>query len=115
MPLLKIQTNQMPAEERVDAILQRWTSLLSRVLEKSESFIMVALEENANMAFGGTREPLAYAELKSLGLPADRTSALSAALCEHIAEDLGVEMNRVYIEFSAPERSHWGWNGKTFG
>ncbi len=115
MPLLKVQTNHMPDADRVDGILQRWTSVLSGELEKSEKFILVALEENANMAFGGTREPLAYAELKSLGLPADRTSALSATLCADIGRELGVEESRVYIEFSAPERSHWGWNGKTFG
>ena len=115
MPLLKVQTNHMPAAERVEEILQRWTAVLSNELEKSEKFILVALEENAHMAFGGTQEPLAYAELKSLGLPAERTSGLSEILCARIGGELGVDASRVYIEFSAPERSHWGWNGKTFG
>ena len=114
MPLLKVQTNQMPAPEEVDALLVEWTKTLSRELEKSEKFIMVSLEENANMAFGGTCEPLAYAELKSLGLPPEQTSGLSSVLCSQLSRDLGVDSSRVYIEFSAPQRSHWGWNGKTF-
>lgn len=34
--------------------------------------------------------------------------------CALIHHETGISSNRIYIEFSAPERHHWGWNGATF-
>jgi phenylpyruvate tautomerase len=113
MPVLKIQTNRVPSESHSDALIQRATCALSRALGKSERTIMVFVEENPRMAFGGSRKPLAYLELKSLGLPVDSIPDLSRELCELVARGLCIAQNRIYIEFSAAERTHWGWNGKT--
>jgi phenylpyruvate tautomerase PptA (4-oxalocrotonate tautomerase family) len=62
----------------------------------------------------GNRDPLAYLELKSIGLPAQRTKEFSALLCDLVSRELDIPPDRVYIEFSDAPRAMWGWNGGTF-
>ncbi|MCK5919804.1 MAG: hypothetical protein KAG66_02615, partial [Methylococcales bacterium] len=38
----------------------------------------------------------------------------SRALCELVENELGIPADRIYIEFSNPERHMWGWNEGTF-
>ena len=114
MPLVRLQTNVAVATEARDALLGKLSRLAAELLGKSEDYVMVALETGCDMVFGGTREPLAYMELKSIGLPGDQTTRYSEALCALVAVELALPENRIYIEFSDAERHLWGWNGKTF-
>jgi len=72
------------------------------------------LKDKMDMLFAGDAAPLAYLELKSLGLPEERTPGLSADLCYFMEARFGVPPERVYIEFTSPSRHLFGWNGGTF-
>ncbi|MBK1723875.1 phenylpyruvate tautomerase MIF-related protein [Thiocystis violacea] len=114
MPTLRITTNaQVPAAERAD-LLARASRTLAEMLGKPESYVMVVLEDGRDMLFAGTGEPAAYLELKSLGLPESKTADYSGVLCGLLGETLGIPAGRVYIEFAAPPRHLFGWNGGTF-
>jgi phenylpyruvate tautomerase len=114
MPLLKIHTNHpLPPDRRPD-LLRRASATVAQILGKPERYVMVSLEHNPDMLFAGDPAPLAYLELKSIGLPGNRTPELSAALCGLLEEALGIPGERVYIEFCDAERHLWGWNGTTF-
>lgn len=114
MPTLRLLTNvQVPAEERT-GFLARTSRTLAELLGKPESYVMVVLEDRRDMVFAGTPEPAAYLELKSLGLPESETAGYSRALCDLLAEALGIPAERVYIEFTAPQRHLFGWNRGTF-
>ncbi len=84
------------------------------MLRKPESYVMVILEDGRDLIFGGSTDPAAYLELKSLGLPETETPAYSATLCGLLQETLGIPPARVYIEFAAPPRHLFGWDGGTF-
>ena len=112
MPLLKIQSNRDYAD--IPGILKNASALLSEILGKPEKYIMVSFELNPEMIFGGTNAPLLYVELKSIGLPKDRTKEISSKLCGFLHQETGVSIDRMYIEFSDAERAMWGWNGTTF-
>jgi len=114
MPLLKIQTNTNIESGHRQLLMERVSEHLAKLLGKPESYIMVALEQGLPMLFGGSAEPLAYLELKSIGLPGERTGEISAALCQLVSEELGIDQQRIYIEFSDAARHMWGWNGATF-
>jgi len=114
MPLLLIRTNQSLSQEQARRLLRDASALCAEVLGKSEAYVMTTLETDRTMLFAGSDDPCAYLELKSLGLTPERTPELSAALCRFVEEKLDVPQARVYIEFSAPERPFWGWNGQTF-
>ncbi|MBK1648651.1 phenylpyruvate tautomerase MIF-related protein [Rhabdochromatium marinum] len=114
MPTLKIQTNAPLPDAAWDVLLTSASARMAELLGKPESYVMVIAEPTAKMCFGGSQAPLAYLELKSLGLPEGRTGELSAALTELVGEHLGVPAGRVYIEFSSPPRHLFGFNGGTF-
>jgi phenylpyruvate tautomerase len=114
MPFLKIRTNQRLAESAKKSLASRASARVAELLGKPEAYVMVSVETDANMLFAGTDEPLAYLELKSIGLPQSITASASRALCELVAEATGVATNRIYIEFTDAPRHMWGWNGDTF-
>lgn len=114
MPYLKIQTNQAIDESAGKTLLSKASKLVAAELGKPESYVMVALEADVPMLFAGDDAPLAYLELKSIGLPESKTANLSAALCRLMEESAGIHMERVYIEFANALPSMWGWKGGTF-
>ena len=112
MPVLTITTNSSESFSK-DTIL-RLSSGVAETLGKPESYVMVQLQQNSQMLFAGCDDPLAYAELKSIELPQERTTDFSASLCNLISSELNIPQNRIYIEFSDLQRHLFGWNGKTF-
>lgn len=115
MPTLLIKTNAADAAADRPALLQAASRTVAEMLGKPEGYVLVALEPVADMCFGGDAAPLAYLELKSLGLPEERTAEFSATLCGFLEQHLGVPPSRVYIEFAAPARHLFGFDGRTFG
>jgi phenylpyruvate tautomerase len=114
MPYLSLRTNVQLSEPDSQAFLQQATQLVAESLGKSERFVMVDVQGAQTMRFSGSAAPLAYLELKSIGLPQERVPELSARLCELVESRLAVPKDRVYIEFADAPRSLWGWNGRTF-
>jgi phenylpyruvate tautomerase PptA (4-oxalocrotonate tautomerase family) len=114
MPYVKIQTNvDIDADQR-EQLLKTVSNATAEQLGKPERYVMVAMDPTLPMLFAGSNAPLAYLELKSIGLPEDKTSVLSDALCSLIYKELGIDKERIYIEFANAPRSMWGWNGGTF-
>ena len=114
MPFLKIQTNRAATQDEQRKLLRSASARVAALLGKPERYVMVSLEYNSAMLFAGSDAPLAYLELKSIGLPANRTDELSEALCALIQQELGIDSDRVYIEFANAVGQMWGWNGETF-
>lgn len=114
MPLLKITSNRPFPTEGKQQRLAQLSEAVSAMLDKLEKYVMVTVEYNEHMMFGGTDEPAAYLELKSIGLPESTTTELSEKLCELVSETLDVPCERIYIEFADIARIMWGWNRRTF-
>jgi hypothetical protein len=114
MPLLKITTNQLLDQDGIDDLLIQASSSVAAILGKPEKYVMVSMEHNPNMLFAGTPGVMAYLELKSIGLPDDRTREISQQLCRLMEQQLAIPAERVYIEFSNAQRHLWGWNATTF-
>lgn len=110
MPLLSIETNCNNTETLLDSA----SKSVATALGKPEQYVMVRFQHNPDMLFAGTGEPLAYLELKSIGLPESNTTELSAQLCDLLQTELSIDSNRVYIEFYNAPRHLWGWNRATF-
>ena len=114
MPLLNIETNCSLEEIETEQFLKIITENVASLLGKPESYVMVSVSFRPAMMFGGTTDPLAYVEFKSLGLPEDRTKDFSERICALLEKHLGVNPERVYIEFTNGARHLWGWNSSTF-
>ena len=114
MPFLQIQTNLEVSPADRDMLLTQASELVSTHLGKDEKYFMGLVQGGQSMSFGGSEAPLAFLQLKALGLPTDHTSELSAALCTLVTDTLAIPAERIYIEFSNVERGMWGWNGGVF-
>lgn len=114
MPLVKLQTNIDIDDATQQQLLKQLSALTASQLSKPESYVMVIVDASCSMAFAGNHEPLCYIELKSIGLPEDKTTGISAALCELVQDITGINPERIYIEFSNAPRRMWGWNRSTF-
>lgn len=114
MPYLKIQTNIPMQSRAVQDLLKKASYTVALHLGKPESYVMVAMEPSTPMHFAGTDAPLAYLELKSVGLPQTKTKELSKMLSELLEKELSIPKDRVYIEFASASGPMWGWDGGTF-
>lgn len=114
MPYLIIQTNLPLGKKAVRAIVKNASTLVAEQLEKPESFVMIALQPDTPMLFAGSDDPVAFLELKSVGLPARKTKDLSESLCQLIEGHLGIPRDRVYVKFIDVKGAMWGWKGDTF-
>ncbi len=112
MPFLKIQINRGVTD--ADSIIINASKLVADLLHKPENYVMVELNVNHNMSFGGIKEPLVYCELKSIGLPANQTKEISNRLMSFLEKETGISPSRMYIEFSDAKRNMWGWDSSTF-
>ncbi len=115
MPLIRVITNTKLADrETQEKLMLSLSSSTSEILGKPESYVMVHLEQNQPLLFGGIREPACLIELKSLGLPEDKTEELTRRLCDLSEIHLNVPASRTYVEFTNPPRHMWGFDGHTF-
>ena len=114
MPYLSIQTNKSLDKSAQATLCQKVSNLVSELLKKPESYVMVAITDSIPMLFSGTDEACAYLELKSIGLPENSCQDFSNALCSLVNDEIAIEKSRIYIEFSNAERHLWGWNSTTF-
>lgn len=112
MPIMNLHTNISIGDK--ETLLKEASRMVSKALGKPEGYVMIRLSDNESMSFAGTAEPVAYVELKSLGLSTDQTTSLSVTICIFIEQQLGVSPARTYIEFASPERAMFGWNSGTF-
>ena len=114
MPQLKIQTNVEIDPSRREDLIHKASSEVADMLGKPEKFVMIILETECDMSMSGSTEACAYLELKSIGLPQDRTTEFSSRLCNFIEAHLAIAPERTYIEFTDIERHLFGWDSKTF-
>ena len=112
MPVLQVTTNV--SIDNADTLAKQASSLAADILGKPESYVMVNINDNAELIFAGTNDPCAHLILKSLGLPESETKTYSEKLCSFVEQQLGVSPSRTYIEFVNPERHMFGWNNGTF-
>ena len=114
MPYFSIETNQPIDPASNQQLLKKTSAFIADLLGKPESYVMISLQPDTPLIFGGSDAPAAFVRLKSIGLHQDRCPEMSEKICRLIEQDLGVPQDRVFIDFKNLERSMFGWNGKTF-
>tara|TARA_B100002052_G_C15576344_1_gene460172 strand:- start:114 stop:452 length:339 start_codon:yes stop_codon:yes gene_type:complete len=112
VPLINLRVSLAEIDAASD-LLKELSSSLSEQTGKSEAYVMTLLETSVPMMFGGTSEPCAYIEIKSIG--SLNPPEMSANFCKLIEARTGIPSNRIYVEFADVQGSLWGWNGRTFG
>jgi phenylpyruvate tautomerase len=117
MPLLKLETTVVLPEDKRQALLASLSKIVAETIGKPEQYVMVAVAANqAALQMSGSPGNAAFVEVRSIGgLSNDVNRKLSQKVCKLLNDSLGVPANRIYLNFSDVQASHWGWNGSTFG
>nr|VFJ61572.1 MAG: Phenylpyruvate tautomerase PptA, 4-oxalocrotonate tautomerase family [Candidatus Kentron sp. DK] len=114
MPYLNIQTNVTVDAAREKAILTGISTTAAEKMGKPVRYVMATMETGRAMVLGGDDSPLAFVDLKGIGLTESGAAELSRTLCQSLSSELGIPPDRVYIVFSDIPRAMWGWNNGTF-
>ncbi len=83
-------------------------------LNKSETYLMVGLEDAYDLWLGGKKlEKGAYVAVSLYGnAPKEAYARLTGQICALLADKLGIPGNAVYVTYHPV--SDWGWNGQNF-
>ncbi|MEE9411441.1 MAG: phenylpyruvate tautomerase MIF-related protein [Methylococcales bacterium] len=114
MPYFKFSTNVSMSESDKKEFLKQASDAISQLLAKPERYVFVEIISDQSLSMSGSTEPAAYIELKSIGLPEKDTAGFSADICDLIKQTVGIDPERIYIEFINIPRHLWGWNSGTF-
>ena len=115
MPLLKLETTVALTEDKRQALLASLSKIVAETIGKPEQYVMVTASQAA-MQMSGSPGDAAFVDVRSIGgLTGEVNRKLSQKVCKLLNDTLGVPQNRIYLNFTEVEASHWGWNGSTFG
>lgn len=112
MPCLELTTNVTVTDQ--DILMRELSACVSKGLNKSETYMMVIINDTRPMFFSGNTDPTAHLTLRALGLKADAIKDLARTLTELLQRKLGIDSQRIYIVFMDADTSKWAWDGRTF-
>ena len=114
MPYLRIETNKEMDGTTIQEALERTSEFVANLLGKPDKWVMVSIDCGTRMMFGKSMQPMAYVELKSIGLPENKCPDFSKGLCDFIESEFDIPADRIYIDFHDIDRKMFGWNRDTF-
>jgi phenylpyruvate tautomerase len=115
MPLLKLETTVPLSDEKRKALLASLSKITAEAIGKPEQYVMVAINPAA-MLMSGKPGDAAFADIRSIGgLSGDVTRLLAQKVCRLLNDSLGIQTDRVYLNYTDVKAANWGWNGNTFG
>ena len=87
---------------------------LITTLNKSETYLMVGIEDAYDLWLGGKKlEKGAYVAVSLYGhASADSYNKMTGQICALFSEKLGIPADSVYVTYHPV--SDWGWNGQNF-
>ena len=87
---------------------------LITTLGKSETYLMVGIEDAYDLWLGGRKlEKGAYVSVSLYGnAPSESYDRLTGQICDLFAAKLGIPGDAVYVTYHPV--NDWGWNGRNF-
>ena len=113
MPFINAKFSSTVSAEKESGIKSALGDAVT-LLGKSERFLMVQIEDNCRLYFGGNNDaPIAFFDVSLLhSAPRSSYEALTARLCDIAKEYMDVDGTNVYVKFE--ETENWGYNGMMF-
>lgn len=113
MPFIDSKITVPVSAEQKEALKAELGKLMT-TLHKSETYLMVGIEDKYDLWFGGKKlEKGAYVSVSLLGnAPSKDFSAMTGQICEVYSKLLGILGDAIYVTYHPI--SDWGWNGSNF-
>ncbi len=113
MPFIDSRVTVPVSAEEKDALKTELGQLI-RTLNKSETYLMVQIEDACDLWLGGKKlDRGAYVAVSLYGnAPADAYDRMTGEICALLERRLGIPGRAVYVTYHPV--SDWGWNGQNF-
>lgn len=113
MPFIQIKTNQKILPDKQETIKKELGEKIS-LLGKSESWLMIELEQQCCMYFKGKADkPMAMVEVTIYGkASSEQYEKLTQAITKLLQIELEIVPEKIYISYT--ETQNFGWNGNNF-
>ena len=104
----------LPVAADVKEDLKSELGKLITTLNKSETYLMVGIDDAYDLWLGGKKlEKGAYVAVSLYGnASAEAYDKLTGQICDLFANKLGIPGDSVYVTYHPV--SDWGWNGRNF-
>ncbi len=113
MPFIKVITNQSLGLETQAQMRKDLGQAIRLIPGKSETWLMVEIEESKNLSFQGSTKPCAMVEIKLYGKSSKANyDNLTSKVTEIVSSHADVDENRIYVEYE--ETPYWGMGGYNF-
>ena len=113
MPFVDLRTTVPVPADRREALKTAFGQAIT-TLHKTESYLMVAIQDSCDLWLGGNKlDKGAYIAVSLYGAaaPADYDK-MTGQLCRILSDQLGIPAGSVYVTYHPV--SDWGWNGQNF-
>ena len=113
MPCIDSKETVKLSEQQKEEIKSELGKLIT-TLNKSETYLMVGIEDACDLWLGGRKlDRGAYVAVSLYGnAPREAYDALTGQICDLLSAKLGIPGSAVYVTYHPV--SDWGWNGKNF-
>ncbi len=104
----------VPVTSELKEELKSELGKLITTLGKSETYLMVGIEDAYDLWLGGKKlEKGAYVSVSLYGnAPSESYDKLTGQICDLFANKLGIPGDAVYVTYHPV--NDWGWNGRNF-
>ena len=113
MPFIDSKVTLKISMQQKEEIKSEFGKLIE-TLNKSETYLMVHIEDACDLWLGGEKlEKGAYVAVSLYGdAPKELYDRMTGRICELMKRKLGIPGNAVYVTYHPV--GDWGWNGKNF-
>ena len=113
MPFIDSKITVPVTPEKKENIKSRFGEAV-RLLNKSETYLMVGFEYNYDLYMGGNKlEKGAYVSVSLFGnAPSSAYDKMTGEICGILSDELGIPGDKVYVTYHGV--NDWGWNGSNF-
>ena len=114
MPFINSKVSVKVTPEQRDELKTRLGEAISIIPGKSESWLMLNIEDEQDMYFrGDNSEPIAFVVVNMFGdSNREAFEQMTSELTKIYGDILGVSADHMYIKYAASR--DWGWNGSNF-
>ena len=113
MPFIETKVTMKVTPEKKETVKQELGKTMA-TLNKSETYLMVGIDDERDLWFGGKKlDKGAYVSVSLLGdAPKESYEKMTGQICDVLARELDIPGNAVYVTYHPVK--DWGWNGSNF-
>lgn len=114
MPTLSVQTNVKSAAVP-DNLAKDLVDVVAKALGKPKSYVVVHVQPDQLMSWGGTDDPCAIVNLGSIGqISKEKNIKTTQTISGRLEQALGIKDDRMYIMFTDLQSQNVGYTNTTF-